>query len=264
MIQPALMGLVWTSLLLADPEPSAPPAPEPAAATEQSAPTEKQPRKLLRKRGEDAPAPGGETPKKEADEAPTPESDRPIPMPETKQPSELDDALDKNLGQDLEAAESEKGDPLADIAQEMQESEELLAQLADDQKSIELQDSILDQIEKLLEQARNSPPSSGSQSPKKRQQMSRQSSMAQRPSQSQQTDQQGSTTDPSERVGPPRQAREKLSPQPEDRNVWGHLSEMLRAEMGQYAKENFLAKYRDLIERYYIDIARQGEARGDR
>jgi hypothetical protein len=196
------------------------------------------------------------------DEAPAPESDRPIPKPGEEvsgEPSPTDEKLDEELGQDLEAANNPDEDPISRIAEGMKQSEEKLAQRLGDDETINLQEKIIKDIEELLAQAENPPPPGGgggkqgkkkpNPGSKQQQQMQRQTaSRGSRPSR---------TNESSERIGPPRSVREELKPQTGDRNVWGHLSEMMREEMGQYAKENFLVKYRDLIERYYTDIARQ-------
>jgi hypothetical protein len=48
------------------------------------------------------------------------------------------------------------------------------------------------------------------------------------------------------------------------KDIWGHLPEALRAEMNAYSNpEPFLAKYDDLIRKYYRTIAEQGRKKGD-
>ena len=43
------------------------------------------------------------------------------------------------------------------------------------------------------------------------------------------------------------------------KDVWGHLPESLRAEMNAYFNDKqFMAKYDDLIKRYYSAIAEKG------
>ena len=47
------------------------------------------------------------------------------------------------------------------------------------------------------------------------------------------------------------------------KDVWGHLPETLRAEMNAYAsREEFMAKYRDLLKQYYTTIAEKGQRKG--
>jgi hypothetical protein len=47
------------------------------------------------------------------------------------------------------------------------------------------------------------------------------------------------------------------------KDIWGHLPETLRAEMNAYAsREQFMAKYRDLLKQYYTTIAEKGQRKG--
>jgi hypothetical protein len=39
------------------------------------------------------------------------------------------------------------------------------------------------------------------------------------------------------------------------KDVWGHLPETMRAEMNAYSREQFMAKYNDLIKQYYSTVA---------
>lgn len=249
MIGVTLLSLI---LLLVD-DPAAPAEDAPAA----------KPRKSLRK-GNDLK--GEEATKKPSadDEAPAPESDRPIPKPgEDPMPtSQIDEQLEEELGQDLEAAQNPDQDPVSRIAEGMKQSEEKLAQRQGNDETIGLQEKIVKDLEELLAQAENPPPPNGGGkgAKKKSNQKQQQEMQKQRQTASRQQSSRKSS-ESSERIGPPRSAREELTPQQGERNVWGHLSEMMREEMGQYAKENFLVKYRDLIERYYTDIAKQSTNR---
>jgi hypothetical protein len=42
------------------------------------------------------------------------------------------------------------------------------------------------------------------------------------------------------------------------KDIWGHLPETLRQEMEQYSREQFMAKYNDLLKQYYATIAEKG------
>lgn len=42
------------------------------------------------------------------------------------------------------------------------------------------------------------------------------------------------------------------------KEIWGHLPETLRQEMDTYAREQFMAKYNDLLKQYYATIAEKG------
>jgi hypothetical protein len=255
-----MMGVLALSLvfLMAD-EPS---VPTDEAPTVGQAPAAK-PRKSLRKGSEAQTEEANKKPSAD-DEAPTSESDRPIPKPgeELNPLSETDEKLDEELGQELEAAENPDQDPVSRIAEGMKQSEEKLAQRQGNDETIGLQEKIVKDLEELLAQAENPPPPSGGGkgAKKKSNQKQQQEMQKQRQTASRQQNSRKSSQS-SERIGPARPAREELTPQQGERNVWGHLSELMREEMGQYAKENFLVKYRDLIERYYTDIAKQSSSR---
>jgi len=47
------------------------------------------------------------------------------------------------------------------------------------------------------------------------------------------------------------------------KDVWGHLPESLRQEMNAYSREQFMAKYEDLIKQYYARIAEKSRRKGD-
>jgi hypothetical protein len=47
------------------------------------------------------------------------------------------------------------------------------------------------------------------------------------------------------------------------KDIWGHLPETLRQEMNQYSREQFMAKYNDLLKQYYSRIAEKGRQKKD-
>jgi hypothetical protein len=47
------------------------------------------------------------------------------------------------------------------------------------------------------------------------------------------------------------------------KDVWGHLPETLRQEMDQYSREQFMAKYGDLLKQYYATIAEKGRRKAE-
>ena len=47
------------------------------------------------------------------------------------------------------------------------------------------------------------------------------------------------------------------------KDVWGHLPETLRQEMDQYSREQFMAKYADLLKQYYATIAEKGRRKDE-
>jgi hypothetical protein len=47
------------------------------------------------------------------------------------------------------------------------------------------------------------------------------------------------------------------------KDIWGHLPETMRQEMDQYSREEFMAKYSDLLKEYYSRIAEKGRRKGE-
>jgi hypothetical protein len=258
--------LAFAAALSAVEAPEAP-SPDDAGVATPAPPDNDQPKRRLRK-GAAPEAPPGSQKVEPPDQAPAAEDDRPIPKPTNDEPpaSDLDQLLQRQLGEDLDANEIEDADPIGRITQKMRRAEELLAQAREEQKSVEIQEQIVRELSQLLEDLQNQDQNSRQmqrmqlrKTPLNQRQLTQlRRQQAQARMQAARRSQRG---EPAERPGPPAAARERLSPQPEDKAVWGHLSELLRAEMGQYAKDDFLAKYRDLIERYYTEIARQSRQR---
>jgi hypothetical protein len=48
------------------------------------------------------------------------------------------------------------------------------------------------------------------------------------------------------------------------KDVWGHLPETMRQEMDQYSREQFMAKYGDLLKQYYATVAEKGRRKAER
>ncbi len=47
------------------------------------------------------------------------------------------------------------------------------------------------------------------------------------------------------------------------KDIWGHLPETMRQEMNQYSREQFMAKYNELLKQYYATIAEKGRRKGE-
>ncbi len=47
------------------------------------------------------------------------------------------------------------------------------------------------------------------------------------------------------------------------KDIWGQYPESMRPQMDAYSREAFMAKYKDLIERYYATIAEKSRKQGD-
>jgi hypothetical protein len=48
------------------------------------------------------------------------------------------------------------------------------------------------------------------------------------------------------------------------KDIWGHLPETLRQEMNQYAREQFMPKYNELLKQYYATIAEKGRQKSEK
>lgn len=229
-----------------------PPSPAVTGESEEKKPTL---RRRRTKPAGDAKTPQDPVKKRGPDQAPEVPA-RNIPAPDARMdpPSELDKELLGELGQDLEVAEEEQ-DPLMRAGRRMREVEEKLARLEASDPTIELQDKILADLDELLKQRQSGkpPPKNQQQNQKKRNDQQQMAQQQQRQQGAQQRQEQGQQA--AEKAGPARSGREEFGTPKEVKDVWGHLSELMREEMSQYAKEGFLEKYREMLEQYYSTIA---------
>src|SRR5207237_1598070 len=46
------------------------------------------------------------------------------------------------------------------------------------------------------------------------------------------------------------------------RDIWGHLPETLRQEVDHYYRDQFMPRYRDLLQQYYSRLAERERGRG--
>jgi hypothetical protein len=146
----------------------------------------------------------------------------------------------------------------------------------------QLQRDILSDLDALISQ-------SGRRQPQPQEQQQQDSQQGSRPQRSGSKRQQGqpraggqrsqrSQTTARKSAPTPGQAaqRQAGAPRPADRraeelnkiadlykDVWGHLPETMRQEMDQYAREQFMAKYQDLLKQYYSTIAEKGRKKGE-
>ena len=180
-------------------------------------------------------------------------------------PAGADDA-DLDLLDGLAGDIDELDDPgnlMVQVGEKMRTVEQRLLALDRPADTVEIQQQIVRDLDKLLQQAnqQNSPQQNQNQKKdRKDRQKERQQQLANR--QQQQARQSQSRQD---QAKPGEKSGSKALPgaagvvdgqaEPEKMNVWGHLGAMFRDEMGQYAKEKFHPQYRDALERYYAEIA---------
>jgi hypothetical protein len=196
------------------------------------------------------------------------------PTKKPQQPATTGDQPGPPKGADIEGLEGEdlgqsgeSTDPLVRIGQQMRKVERRMAQHDASENTRQLQQEILANLDKLIEQARqqrNSPQNSAS----KKQPGSQRSKVKQagEPAGQQPGDGSGETSnkpapDSSERLGPD-ETRQVDMQQMRDliKDVWGNLPERMREQMNQDAVEEFLPKYRLQIEAYFKRLAEEQEA----
>lgn len=256
-------------LFTAEADPKKADPPDAKATTPDAAP--KPPAKkssLLKKKGEDPAAKKKDDDKKpKDDEAPVVEN-RPIPAPDMKkdEPSDLDKELLDDLGKKLEKAEDNE-DPLERASQRMRSSEERLAQLDGSDDTLELQRKIVADLEEILQQQQNNSNNNQQQKQQKQKKNQKQDEKQKKQQQQQQQQQKKSTagksSEPAESASKGSPQKEQTGQTRERKDIWGHLSAMMRQEMNQQAKESFLPKYREMLERYYTNIAENSGSKSE-
>ncbi len=162
--------------------------------------------------------------------------------------------LPKELGR---AGESEEANPLLAIAQQMRLAEGRLVARDAGPETQDIQQDVVRRIDKLLEQVRKSPQRTASPS-------TPQPSIRPRPEPSslpQQPKGPGSpkpnpkpvvaASDPKHATQPGQPDRHKMQPRFQQLPGWGDLQERQREQLLQLPPEEFLPKYKEMIEDYY-------------
>ena len=144
----------------------------------------------------------------------------------------------------------------------MRTVEESLAKLDDSAQTIDLQGQIVKDLDELLEQMRQQRNNSGGKSGAKGKNAKQQRLQKQRMAQQgkKQGKRNGQSSDSRDAAMRGRLGRLNTGETEIVKNVWGHLSNMMRQEMSQYAKDAFLPRYREMLERYYTEIATESRS----
>jgi hypothetical protein len=187
--------------------------------------------------------------------------------PEVKPADELD-KLREQIARDMQAVEKKLKD--SDAGGETQQ----------------LQNQVLENLDKLLERAKNPPPPSespmGGSAPKDAQssgqsqsqpssagtQSRREKRAAERRQQQQARGQQQRQSGPTSAApglgangNPPPDRRMTMRTGPAEsladvaKDIWGNLPDTLRQEFDHYYREQFMPRYRDLLQQYYLRLA---------
>jgi hypothetical protein len=155
------------------------------------------------------------------------------------------------------------------VSKNLRVAEERLEKKDPGEKTQQVQRDILEDLDELIKQTQqrqqqeqqSSSSSSSSQQSKQSQQararrMQRNRSTARR-----------QTPSPKEQSLDPKTGNPRVGKSQQDgmskiadlyKDVWGNLPETLRQEMDQYSREQFMAKYSDLLKQYYATIAEKG------
>jgi len=190
----------------------------------------------------------------------------------------------------------EDSDPVEDpeklkeqIAKDMQSAEQKLKAYDPGSETQSLQDRVIKNLDKLLDLARNPPPSDQQQqqqqskgqmgkqkSGQKQGQMSRrqqrtqrrqdqerlargqqkgQMPMGQQDQDQQEQNQQANRNNP--RFGGGNTSGKANGMSDIVKDIWGHLPETLRQEVDHYYRDQFMPRYRDLLQQYYSRLAEQ-------
>ena len=196
----------------------------------------------------------------------------------------------------LKRPDDDNSDPVEDpeklkeqIAKDMQSAEQKLKAYDPGSETQSLQDRVIKNLDKLLDLARNPPPSDQQQqqqqskgqmgkqkSGQKQGQMSRrqermmrrqqqerlargqqkgQMPQGQQDQDQQDQNQQANRNNPRFGGGNTSGKADRMSDIVKD--IWGHLPETLRQEVDHYYRDQFMPRYRDLLQQYYSRLAEQ-------
>jgi hypothetical protein len=216
-------------------------------------------------------------------ERPKPEA--PTPDPRPSKPIGSKDGKERQPGDEPVPASPDLEGGLAEafnrLSKNMQQSADRLQAKDPGEPTRQVQRAILKDLDALIEQAQQQrqQQSSGSEQQGARQernhQSQRESAAKRRPGQDQaprsgkprQTSRPSTAKEP--RPGAAASAARRNSTEAPNKladlykDIWGHLPESLRLEMDQYAREQFMAKYNELLKQYYATIAEKGRRKGE-
>jgi len=212
------------------------------------------------------------------------EKPKPAPAPEEKKPQPPGGKKDEKKAEEKmedepELTESEQAEKelLDRVAKNMRDSEDRLAKKDTGDSTRQVQRDIVKDLDALIRQEQQSSQQQNQQ--QNQQQGAKKSSRGQRIQQvrrrSRSQKQQQASRNERQSKPDPQQANSKQggmgqkSQGPTNKladlykDVWGHLPEMLRMEMDAYSREQFMAKYDELLKKYYSTIAEKGRRKGE-
>jgi len=211
-----------------------------------------------------------EDPGPSEDEVPTLFETEPAP-PQAKQSEspmkDLDRKLEKSVLDLLKkhAGETKQENPLLRVGRRMRDVQDRIAKTKVGEETQTIQRQILEDIDSLIEQARQQQQQQQSQQQQQKQQAAQQKARQQaKPSNSGKGQRRnpGPSREAARGASKGRPTRPKLGPREAiSKMTWGHLPPALQQLMTQISGEEFLPKYEPLIEQYYKTLAEQGPQR---
>jgi hypothetical protein len=237
-------------------------------AVDDPPPDRQEPPVLLKKkpkppRPEPAPEKKDESPRRTV-----PEKEEPLPE---EDPEEKAQEILGRVSKNMRAAEDrldkkDAGNATQQLQRDiLKDLDELIAQSGRQQQQQQQQQQQEQQQQQDRQQAARQQRAGSQRAQGQRQQQAKGSRSQQNTAMARQPTPTTRTTQP--QAGDPRNARSR----PEGMNkiadlykdVWGHLPETLRQEMDQYAREQFMPKYQDLLKQYYATVAEKGRRKGE-
>jgi DNA polymerase III gamma/tau subunit len=168
---------------------------------------------------------------------------------------------------------SGSSNPLLGVRDRMKVAADLLQQGRSDQQTVEVQSSIVSQLDELIEQLQQQQKSSQQSSNQQMQQMRQQQMQPSQSPQSSSSKQNESSatkpdeandagsetgTTPGDRGESVDAALRRNDPAALQQSVWGHLPDRVRSQMQSRMVEEFLPSYRQHIEAYYRALLEEG------
>lgn len=212
--------------------------------------------------------PPDEVPEKKADAKPDEKAKTPEPGKKPPQPPapKIGDA-------DPDVPDEPDADPreiLGRASRNMRDAEDRLGKRDPGTATQQKQRDVVADLDKLIQQAQQQQQQQSSSSNSSQQQRMRRQQQDQRNARQQQEQQrqqqqsqdqaaQNNANQPG--AGGRSNGTSKIADLYKD--IWGHLPETMRQEMDAYSREQFMAKYNDLLKQYYSTLAEKSRRPGD-
>jgi hypothetical protein len=201
---------------------------------------------------------------------PQPDDKSPPPSPkEEPKPTQTEQPKRDERKGDAEPSAQDLQEQMAEItnriSKNMGQAEERLHKNDPGETTQQTQGDIVRDLDKLIEQTsrRQQQSSSSSSSSSQRDRQARRNRARQDPASNMQETPQNDLGGMSPRGG--KNSQDGMSTIADlYKDVWGHLPETMRQEMNQYSREQFMAKYADLLKQYYATIAEKGRHKDER